>query len=309
MNGSFPADTLSDAQFVDAGNYILGHSNATARFDTTASANHEVFSPLNLNTIIQQDGTASVEFSVNELRLAFAMQRYLEKMAYGGSRYVESLRTLFGVIAPDASLQRPEYLGGTRMPLNVSEVTNNAQTENEYLGDLGGMSSTADSHYDFTKSFTEHGWLIGLAVVRYKHTYSQGIPKKFLRTDFIDYYQPTFANLGNMPVFSAEIYADGNMADGRSKVFGYQEAWAEYRYSEDRCSGLMRPNVPESLASWHLADNYSESLLFPANGLMRTRTLLTVFWLFLLRSVIRFSAISIFSLNILGLCPCILSPV
>lgn len=223
------------------------------------SLNYAMSSPANLVTSIQQEGTASVSFSVNELRLAFAMQRYLEKMAYGGSRYVEVLRTLFGVIAPDASLQRPEYLGGSRLPLNVSEVTNNAQTEDEYLGDLGGMSSTADSHFDFVKSFTEHGWLIGLAVVRYKHTYCQGIPKKFLRNDFIDYYQPTFANLGNMPVYAAEIYADGNLENGRSKIFGYQEAWAEYRYSEDRCSGLMRPDVPESLASWHLADNYSES--------------------------------------------------
>lgn len=217
--------------------------------------------PINLRVNVPDvnAGGAQVSFSVNELRLAFATQRYLEKMAYGGSRYTEILRTLFSVSAPDASLQRPEYLGGSRIPLNVSEVTNNAQTENEYLGDLGGMSVTADQHYDFTKSFTEHGWLIGVAVVRYKHTYCQGIPKKFLRTNFLDYYQPTFANLGNMPVYKAELYADGNLVNGKSSIFGYQEAWAEYRYSEDRCSGEMRPGIANTLASWHLADNYTSS--------------------------------------------------
>lgn len=217
--------------------------------------------PTNLQTTIPaaEGVTGQVSFSVNELRLAFATQRYLEKLAYAGSRYTESLRVLFGVTAADASLQRPEYLGGNRIALNISEVTNNAQTETEFLGDLGGMSRTADSNYDFTKSFTEHGWLIGVCVVRYKHSYSQGISKKFLRSNFLDYYQPTFANLGNMPVYSAEIYADGNTANGRSKVFGFQEAWAEYRYSEDRCSGEMRPGVANSLASWHLGDYYTES--------------------------------------------------
>lgn len=236
--------------FVRAGSVVSGSSSAVLYLSDADAG----IKPSNL-WVKAPEGTFS--FDVNELRLAFATQRYLEKMAYGGSRYTEILRTLFGVTAPDASLQRPEYLGGSRIPLNVSEVTNNAQSQNEYLGDLGGMSSTADRHYDFTKSFTEHGWLIGVAVVRYKHTYSQGIPKKFLRTNFLDYYQPTFANLGNMPVHSVEIYAEGNMDD--PNVFGYQEAWAEYRYSEDRCSGLMRPDVQESLASWHLADNYAAS--------------------------------------------------
>lgn len=243
-------------QFTTAGSVNGGDASLTA-----ASSNSSIpYVPTNL--VVSIPGLANggqAAFNVNELRLAFATQRYLEKMAYGGSRYTELLRTLFNVQAPDASLQRPEYLGGNRVPLNVSEVTNNAQTENEYLGDLGGMSVTADRHFDFVKSFTEHGWLIGVAVVRYKHTYCQGIAKKFTRTNFLDYYQPTFANLGNMPVYSAEIYADGNTVSGKSKVFGYQEAWAEYRYSEDRCSGLMRPNVPESLASWHLADNYAQS--------------------------------------------------
>lgn len=226
------------------------------------------FKPDNL-WVDAPEGTFS--FNINDLRYAFATQRYLEKMALGGSRFWEVIRTLFGVTAPDASIQRPEYLGGNRIPLNVSEVTNNAQTVNEYLGDLGGMSSTADQHYDFVKSFTEYGWLIGITVCRYKHTYSQGLPRKFSRTNFLDYYQPTFANLGNMPVFTAELFA-GNEQLLDSDVFGYQEAWSEYRYSEDRCTGLMRPDVHNSLASWHLADNYSVPPTLSADWIKEDKT-------------------------------------
>lgn len=279
FGSSIPVETVSQLNYHSSGNFPLAFgknqsgtmtntkfvlSNAAdvqaSQVASSVTSSVDGLVPLNLRVSIPElQSGGQIAFNVNELRLAFATQRYLEKMAYGGSRYTELLRTLFNVQAPDASLQRPEYLGGNRVPLNVSEVTNNAQTENEYLGDLGGMSVTADRHFDFVKSFTEHGWLIGVAVVRYKHTYCQGIAKKFTRTNFLDYYQPTFANLGNMPVYSAEIYADGNTVSGKSKVFGYQEAWAEYRYSEDRCSGLMRPNVSESLASWHLADNYAQS--------------------------------------------------
>lgn len=226
--------------------------------ELTTDANTEVtLTPTNLVVRIPST-TGAYEFTINELRMAFATQRYLEKMAYAGSRYSESLRVLFGVTAPDASLQRPEYLGGSRTPLNVAEVTNNAQTETEYLGDLGGMSSTADQNFDFVKSFTEHGYVIGVAVVRYKHTYCQGLDRMWMRHDFLDFYQPTFANLGNQPVYKAEIYAESFM-DDKDEIFGYQEAWADYRYGKDICTSEMRPNVANSLASWHLADNYASA--------------------------------------------------
>ena len=134
--------------------------------------------PTNLAIKIPASGDpGSVSFSVNELRLAFAYQRFLESLARNGSRYTELLLGLFGVRSPDARLQRPEYLGGNRVPISVSEVTNNAQSAQDYLGDLGAKSNTGDVNHDFIKSFTEHGYIIGVMVARYDHSYSQGLQR------------------------------------------------------------------------------------------------------------------------------------
>lgn len=202
-------------------------------------------------------GDSEVSFSVNELRLAFAYQRFLESLARNGSRYTELLSGLFGVTSPDARLQRPEYLGGNRIPISVNEVTNNAQSEQDFLGDLGAKSQTGDVHKDFTKSFTEHGYLIGLMVARYDHSYSQGLQRFWTRKTFTDFYNPKFANLGEVPIYQAEIYANGNFS--KDKVFGYQEIWADYRYRPNMVTGEMRPNVQNSLSFWHLSDNYSQA--------------------------------------------------
>lgn len=218
-------------------------------------------SPANLATIIPNQNVDSdsvdVSFSVNELRLAFAYQRFLESLARNGSRYTELLSGLFGVTSPDARLQRPEYLGGNRIPISVNEVTNNAQSEQDFLGDLGAKSQTGDVHKDFTKSFTEHGYLIGLMVARYDHSYSQGLQRFWTRKTFTDFYNPKFANLGEVPIYQAEIYAKGNFS--KDKVFGYQEIWADYRYRPNMVTGEMRPNVDNSLSFWHLSDNYSHA--------------------------------------------------
>lgn len=215
--------------------------------------------PVNLAVDIEGTGTDSseVSFSVNELRLAFAYQRFLESLARSGSRYTELLLGLFGVKSPDARLQRPEYLGGNRIPINVSEVTNNAQTEQDFLGDLGAKSQTGDVNHDFVKSFTEHGYLIGLMVARYDHSYSQGLQRFWTRKFFTDFYNPKFAHLGEVPIYQAEIYANGNFS--KDKVFGYQEIWADYRYRPNMVTAEMRPGVDNSLSYWHLADNYSEA--------------------------------------------------
>lgn len=216
--------------------------------------------PLNLNVDIPQvgDGTAQVEFSVNELRLAFAYQRYLEALARSGSRYTELLLGLFGVKASDASLQRPEYLGGNRVPINVTEVTNNAQGEKDFLGDLGAKSQTNDRNHDFVKSFCEHGYLVGVLCVRYDHSFSQNISRFWTRKTFTDFYNPKFANLGETPIYQCEIFTDGKNLT-KDKVFGYQEIWADYRYRENMCSSEMRPGVENSLAYWHLGDYYEEA--------------------------------------------------
>lgn len=222
--------------------------------------NFNTVTPLNLNVDIPQvgDGTAQVEFSVNELRLAFAYQRYLEALARSGSRYTELLLGLFGVKSPDARLQRPEYLGGNRVPINVTEVTNNAQGEKDFLGDLGAKSQTNDRNHDFIKSFTEHGLLVGCLCVRYDHSFSQNINRFWTRKTFTDFYNPKFANLGEVPVYQCEIYTDGTNLT-KDKVFGYQEIWADYRYRENMCSSEMRPGVENSLAYWHLGDYYEEA--------------------------------------------------
>lgn len=213
--------------------------------------------PLNLEAVVPGVDGTDASFTVNELRLAFAYQRFLESLARNGSRYTELLLGLFGVRSPDARLQRPEYLGGNRIPISVSEVTNNAQTAQDYLGDLGAKSNTGDVNHDFIKSFTEHGYLIGVFVARYDHSYSQGLQRFWTRKKFTDFYNPKFAHLGETGVYQAEIMAtSANIADS-GKVFGFQEIWADYRYKPSMVTGEMRPGVTNSLAHWHLADNYS----------------------------------------------------
>ena len=217
-------------------------------------------SPINLQTVIPPAGSgddATVNFSVNELRLAFAYQRFLESLARSGSRYTELLLGLFGVRSPDARLQRPEYLGGNRVPINVSEVTNSAQSEQDFLGDLGAKSSTSDVNHDFVKSFTEHGYLFGLMVIRYDHSYSQGLARFWTRNTFTDFYNPKFAHLGEVPIYKAEIFASPETIADKNKVFGYQEIWADYRYRPNMVTGEMRPGVKNSLAYWNLADYYT----------------------------------------------------
>ena len=214
--------------------------------------------PVNLAAQIPASGDpGSVSFSVNELRLAFAYQRFLESLARNGSRYTELLLGLFGVRSPDARLQRPEYLGGNRVPISVSEVTNSAQSAQDYLGDLGAKSNTGDVNHDFIKSFTEHGYIIGVMVARYDHSYSQGLQRFWTRKKFTDFYNPKFAHLGETGVYQCEIMATPENLNDPNKVFGFQEIWADYRYKPNMVTGEMRPGVTNSLAHWHLADNYA----------------------------------------------------
>lgn len=208
--------------------------------------------PANLWARIPSQSIGGSPIDINQLRLAFQAQRFLERNARGGTRYREILMSHFGVTSPDASLQVPEYLGGNRVSLNINSVSNTAQTDKDFLGDLGANSVTSDVHMDVVKSFTEFGYLLCVGCVRYDHTYSQGMERFWTRKQFTDFYLPVFANLGEMPVYSDELYYVGN-----DDVFGYQEHYADYRYKPNRLSGEMRPDVPNSLASWHLGDNYS----------------------------------------------------
>ena len=203
------------------------------------------------------DGAVSVA-TINQLRLAFQIQKFYERQARGGSRYTEVIRSFFGVTSPDARLQRPEYLGGNRVPININQVIQQSGTESATTpqGTVVGMSQTTDTSSDFTKSFTEHGFIIGVMVARYDHTYQQGLDRLWSRKDKFDFYWPVFANIGEQAIKNKELYAQGTAED--DEVFGYQEAWAEYRYKPNRVTGEMRSSYVQSLDVWHLADDYSK---------------------------------------------------
>lgn len=211
------------------------------------------FEPTNLYAV----ASGGIGATINQLRLAFQVQKLYERDARGGSRYIEILKSHFGVTSPDARLQRPEYLGGNRVPININQVIQQSGTQSGTTpqGTVVGMSQTTDSHSDFIKSFTEHGFIIGVMCVRYDHTYQQGLERFWSRKDRFDYYWPVFANIGEQAVKNKEIYAQGNAED--DEVFGYNEAWADYRYKPNRVTGEMRSAYKQSLDVWHLADDYA----------------------------------------------------
>ena len=195
--------------------------------------------------------------TVNMLRQAFAVQRMYEKDARGGTRYVELIRSHFNVVSPDARQQRPEYLGGKRIPINMMEVVQTSSTdETSPQGNTAGMSKTIDSDYMFETSFTEHGIILGLMCIRNENSYSQGIEKKFLRKSRLDFYWPALAHIGEVGIKNIEIYAQGTSED--NEVFGYQEKDYEYRYSKNLITGEFSPDYAQSLDSWHYGDDYSE---------------------------------------------------
>lgn len=195
--------------------------------------------------------------TINQLRQAFAVQHYYEALARGGSRYREQVRALFGVSISDKTVQVPEYLGGGRYHVNINQIvqTSGQQTESDTpIGETGAMSVTPINESSFTKSFEEHGFVIGVECVRHNHSYQQGLEKFWSRSDRLDYYFPQFANLGEQPVKKKEIMLTGTSED--NETFGYQEAWADYRMKPNRVSGKMRSNAKGTLDFWHYADNY-----------------------------------------------------
>lgn len=208
--------------------------------------------------------------TINQLRQAFAVQRLYEKDARGGTRYTEIIRAHFGVVSPDARQQRPEYLGGHRIPINIQQVVQNSSTDDiTPQGNVAAFSLTTNSEHTFTRSFTEHGLLLGLAVVRTDHTYQQGIDRMWSRKKRLDYYWPSLANIGEQAILNKEIYAQGTNAD--EEAFGYQEAWAEYRYKPNRVSGAFRSNYKTTLDSWHYADYYTSQPILGSQWINETR--------------------------------------
>lgn len=196
--------------------------------------------------------------TINELRNAIAVQQYYEALARGGSRYREQVQALWNVTISDKTVQIPEYLGGGRYHVNMNQIvqTSGQQTNTDTpIGETGAMSVTPISESSFTKSFEEHGFVIGVCCVRHNRSYQQGLERFWSRKDRLDYYVPQFANLGEQPVKKKEIMLTGTETD--EETFGYQEAWADYRMKPNRVSGLMRSNATGTLDFWHYADNYS----------------------------------------------------
>ncbi|ARQ15997.1 putative VP1 [Human gut gokushovirus] len=274
--GSYPVvslagvnnNSLSTAPLI-FGEYLRNSGSVVERpFDRLSIDNYSSSTPVSwvnsvngaapTNLMAIADGNAAAA-TINQLRIAFQIQKLYERDARGGTRYIEILKSHFGVTSPDARLQRPEYLGGNRVPININQVVQQSGTGSGATtpqGTVVGMSQTTDSHSDFIKSFTEHGFILGVMVARYDHTYQQGLDRMWSRKSRFDYYWPVFANIGEQAIKNKEIYADGSAKD--DEVFGYQEAWADYRYKPNRVTGQMRSNYAQSLDVWHLADDYDK---------------------------------------------------
>ena len=210
------------------------------------------------NTSLYADLSTATAATINAIRMAFQVQKLLERDARGGTRYTEIVRSHFGVISPDARLQRPEYLGGGSVPINVNPIAQTSSTgvtgSTSPLGNLGAMA-TALNKQGFNASFTEHGVIIGLVQVRADLNYQQGLRRMWSRRTRYDYYFPAFAHLGEQAVLSKEIYCDGTPGD--ETVFGYQERWAEYRYHPAMITGKFRSTASGTLDAWHLAQKFA----------------------------------------------------
>lgn len=236
-------------------NLLLG-GTAPAQQRLIALASKEQYTGQPLYTPPYADLTDATAATINALREAFQIQRLFERDARGGSRYTEIVRSHFGVISPDSRLQRPEYLGGSSSRINVSPVANTTGTTESVQGDLAGVGTVALNGRGFTQSFTEHGYIIGLASVRADLNYQQGLNRLWSRQTRFDFYWPALSHLGEQPVYNKEIFVSTNSATDE-QAFGFQEAWADYRYKPNQITGKFRSNDPQSLDSWHLAQNFT----------------------------------------------------
>lgn len=235
------------------GSVGTGRHNATINSgDKITGGSAEAIYPNNL----WADLSVATAATINQLRQAFAVQAFYEAQARGGSRYIEFVRNIFGVTSPDARMQRPEYLGGTRVNINMDQVLQTSSTDAvSPQGNTAAFSCTVSTDELFTHSFTEHCIIMGLAVIRTDHTYQQGIERFWSRKKWTDFYIPQFANLGEQPIYNKEIYAQGTSKD--DEVFGYQECYSDYRYKPSRTAGEMRSQATQSLDSWHYGDDYA----------------------------------------------------
>jgi hypothetical protein len=234
--------------------YAYGNTVSDAFAD--GSANKLKYDP---NGTLSADLSTATAATINQLRQSFQIQKLLERDARGGTRYTEIIRAHFGVVSPDARLQRPEYLGGGSTPINVNPIAQTSGTgasgTTAPLGNLAAMGTALAQGHGFTYSATEHGVLLGLVSVRADLTYQQGLQRMWSRSTRYDFYFPAFAMLGEQAVLNKEIYVTGDTTD--TNVFGYQERWAEYRYKPSQITGLFRSTSAGTIDAWHLAQKFT----------------------------------------------------
>lgn len=242
-------------------NVTVRDGNGLARNMTVPALGGNLYaiSPTGSGSALYADLSQATAATINQLRQSFQIQKLLERDARGGTRYTEIVRAHFGVISPDARLQRPEYLGGGSTPININPIAqtsgSNASGTTTPLGNLAAMGTALAHGHGFTQSFTEHGVVIGLVSIRADLTYQQGLPRMWSRNTRYDFYFPAFAMLGEQPVYNKEIYCDGSANDGN--VFGYQERWAEYRYKPSQISSLFKSTSAGTIDAWHLAQKFT----------------------------------------------------
>lgn len=252
-NGVNFLDRESGTLFASAVGTLRSSSGATSVYYTPGTGTTSVPNVSTSGLFANLDESSI--FTISSLRTAFQMQKFYERLARGGSRYTEVLTSFFGVVSPDSRLQRPEYLGGSSKMININPVAQTSSTGDVTpQGNLAAYGVSASKYHAFTKSFVEHGYIIGLLEVRADLTYQQGINKMWLRSTVYDWYWPTFAHLSEQAILNAEIYAQGT--DDDKGVFGYQERYAEYRYHPSEICGHFRSTYTKPLDVWHLSQKF-----------------------------------------------------
>ena len=250
--------TAADNKFTQISTSALSPYGAYGGYGATAGAAFVNNPPSSVYNLYADLSTATAA-TVNQLRQSFQIQKLLERDARGGTRYTEIIRSHFGVISPDARLQRPEYIGGGSTNININPIAQtsgtNASGTTTPMGTLAAMGTALAHNHGFTYSATEHGVILGLVSVRADLTYQQGLQRMWSRSTRYDFYFPAFATLGEQAVLNKEIYVTG--ASGDNDVFGYQERWAEYRYYPSRISSLFRSTASGTIDAWHLAQKFT----------------------------------------------------
>lgn len=215
------------------------------------------------NSGLIADLTSASGLSVTDFRFAVQLQKKREKDARGGTRYIEFIKSHFNVTSPDARQQRTEFLGSTREMIDINTVVQTSSTDSTSpQGNLSAFGVVGHHGSGFTTSFTEHSYVLGLARIRHNPVYQQGVNKMWLRSTLLDFYLPVFSHISEQPIKNVELYAQGADvvgSDGRAVddlTFGFQEAWAEYRYKPSMITGQLRSGITQSLDLWHLAQEF-----------------------------------------------------